>query len=458
MATHIYHYNVHAEKRYFLGREHRGLYDLIGLNGNIVSHTPAGVAAFVSTANKPFYIDPQTHAFQHATSHLKKDISDKESREPPNYVFKPSIEKLASLRLGAPFAGVVEEDKPLTPAAFLDEGTPRAAVIDAVSEHVADFQLHVLESELDEEAKELMEGATEFKPEFLLAPYFYLSPKQWSNWLKISIACYERTRALHGKETPVYMPLVLSQSALAHRQAIADAIESVAPDGILLWIDDHVEQELRKADIVTYVELLQMLRQKTETILTSHGGYLSTLLSHPETGPLLNGVGHSVNYGEHREVVPIGGGLPMARFYLLAVHARLRYADAAGMLLATDWLKTEDKYRNKVCACRQCEDLIRQCSSPEMAFFEYGRSRPITSARRSGTIVQLDYPTKEAKQAAAWHYLYCKAHEMESLGQKTLAQLLEELSSSSEEIASSAGEDGLGHLQTWHDALLPLVG
>ena len=46
MSEHIYHYNVHSEQRYFVGPEHRDLYDLIFLNGNIVSHTPAGIAAF----------------------------------------------------------------------------------------------------------------------------------------------------------------------------------------------------------------------------------------------------------------------------------------------------------------------------------------------------------------------------------------------------------------------------
>ena len=84
MTEHIYHYNTHAEKRYFLGSEHHSLYDVIALNGNIVSHTPEGVAGFLAMAAKDFYIDPQTHAFQHATINLKRDVSDKKRKNRQN--------------------------------------------------------------------------------------------------------------------------------------------------------------------------------------------------------------------------------------------------------------------------------------------------------------------------------------------------------------------------------------
>ena len=117
---HIYHYNTHAEQRYFLGREHHEGYDMIALNGNIVSHTPAGVASFIAVSAKPFYIDPQTHAFQHATINLKKNVSDSKKGEEPKYEFKPSIKVLAKDRLGYPFDKVIEEDIPLDVNFFFD--------------------------------------------------------------------------------------------------------------------------------------------------------------------------------------------------------------------------------------------------------------------------------------------------------------------------------------------------
>ena len=130
MTAHIYHYNTHAEKRFFLGSEHRHLYDLIAVNGNIISHSPEGSAGMLATAGKEFFIDPQTHAFQHPTRFLKRDISDREKGEPPKYAFKPSVDRLARERLGFPFDSVITNDRPLTADIFLDSaGRPMADVI-----------------------------------------------------------------------------------------------------------------------------------------------------------------------------------------------------------------------------------------------------------------------------------------------------------------------------------------
>lgn len=174
MAIHIYHYNTHAEKRYFLG-EHRDLYDLIALNGTIVSHTPTGIAGFIATVAKEYYIDPQTHAFQHATIHLKRK---KEESGIQAFEFKPSIIKLAKERLGSIFASVIDNDSPFRPSNFLtDDNQLNTDIIEQVCRNVVEFQLNMLERELDEETREFIKD-TDFSPKFIVAPYFYLSPHQ----------------------------------------------------------------------------------------------------------------------------------------------------------------------------------------------------------------------------------------------------------------------------------------
>lgn len=186
MAKHICHYNAHAEKRYFLGREHHDCYDMIAFNGNIVSHTPVGVAGFVATAGKEFYIDPQTPAFQHATIHLKRDVSDKEAGEAPRYEFKPSIVKLATERLNGPFVDVIQNDRPIRPTAFLDgSGNIRNDVVDAICQSVGYFQLNTMIVELDDEAREFIGDLSNLKPHFLIAPYFCLATQHWREWLKL---------------------------------------------------------------------------------------------------------------------------------------------------------------------------------------------------------------------------------------------------------------------------------
>ena len=107
--------------------------------------------------------------------------------------------------------------------------------------------------------------------------------------------------------------------------------------------------------------------------------------------------------------------------------------------------------------CHQCQELLSEKGRAESAFAEYGKSNPVTIARRSGAIVRLDYPTKGAKQAATRHYLYNKVKEFKDIEEKDFSTLLGELETTYNEISSYAGDDFVGHLFTWHNALGGLI-
>jgi len=453
MTTHIYHYNVHAEKRYFLGAENRDLYDLIAINGNIVSHSPAGTAAFLATANKPFYIDPQTHAFQHATRHLKRDVSDKEAGEPPRYEFKPSIIKLARERLGSPFSDVIEHDSPLRPGSFLNQTRlPKREVIEAICSAVGNFQMNLMRSEMDEETWEYFDSEDILEPEFIIAPYFYLSPPDYEGWLRVSIAAYEATKRMYSAND-VYFALVLPEALLADSESLLQQLERLEPTGVLLWIDEQIEEDLNQDSVVRYLKFLKKLRQCTGRLVLSHGGYLSILGCHAELGPCLDGVGHSVNYGEHRSVVPIGGGIPMARFYLRSLHSRLRHGDAASIVQPMGWLASDQDYVTHVCSCRQCHELMTKKGSAEQTFFFYGESTPVTFTRRDGSIVRRNYPTPEATQAATRHYLFNKAKEFEDISSRGINDLIGDLDGARTQLETAAGHRATGHLLSWRKGI-----
>jgi hypothetical protein len=453
MAFHIYHYNTHSEKRYFLGREHHGLYDMIAFNGNIVSHAPQGVAAFISTAAKPFYIDPQTHAFQHSTINLKRDVSNKDKGEGPIYEFKPSIKLLAEERLGGPFISVISNDKPLNPSAFMtDSGDIKLDVIEEISKNIISFQQDFLFNELDEEARDLIGDEGNLRPSFIISPYFYLSAPNFNRWLDINLAFYDKTKQ-QATAQPVYLALTISKDVLNRAAGrILESISGVNPDGVLLWIDEHSEEDSGIDNIKDYVNFIKGLKQHTSSIINTHGGYLSILLCHDNTGCLLNGVGHSINYGESRSVIPIGGGIPMARFYFPAVHSRLRFGDALGIIRSKKWLSSPSSYEN-VCKCAYCKKLITESDNVDDAFMAYGESFTVKSRRRSGSIVSLEYPTKEAKQAAACHYLYNKTHEFSQLNQLSFEQLVSDLKRNYDYFSDFTGDELIGHLYNWHLAL-----
>lgn len=457
MTRHILQYNTHAEKRFFLGTQHRALYDLLALNGNIVSWSPAGTAAFLATAAKPFYIDPQTHAFQHPTRHLKRDVSDKKAGEPPRYEFKPSIIKLAQERLGTPFSDVIDSDRPLRPDVFLDEaGAPRDGILTEVCTAVGAFQKNLMREEMDEETLEYLD-ADELSPDFLIAPYFYLGPPLAEEWLKVTEAGYSMMRDMYADDD-VYLALTLPKSILNNWGWLLPTLTDVRPNGVLLWIDEFNETELSAQDVTRYFEFLRELRGTTDALLIPHAGYLSTIACHGDLGPIADGVGHSPNYGEYRAVVPIGGGIPMARFYLQSLHSRLRHGDVAGLIQPLGWLESPEIYTEKVCGCLQCQALIQDEGSVDAAFAYYGASTPVTFTRRPGSVVRLNYPTTEAREAAARHYLFNKARELQDVENNDLNEILRRLDQAWDELQEEAGFETAGHTLAWSQGVHEFLG
>ncbi len=452
-SKHIYHYNITAEQRYFFGRDHRNLCDLISLNANIVAYNPEPVAAFVATSAKPFIIDPQTHAFQHNPNNLKRDVrtdEQKQMRLPPILRFKESILSLANNYLREPFTKVIEHNTELTPSDFLDNrNNINQALIENVCNNTITFQQNVLNSNLSEEDRELLES-NNFVPEILLAPYFYLEGPGFRDWLRINASLYEKAKLLFNNYQ-VYLPLVISKNIL-ETSGIIEVIEMVKrirPDGINLWIDDYEEEKLSKKQIGIFIQLLIQLNKITPNIFNSHGGYFSILLCHPELS-LLKSVGHSINYGEHRSVIPVGGGIPKAPFYFPSIHSRLKFENALEIVKGKRWLSDKECYNAKVCACAQCEQLINENESIEAAFDVFGQTK-LSKGKNPREV-----PIASAKQAASRHYLFNKANEFASLEIIPISDLIGKMNLAYNEVSSLIGEE-YQHLRIWSESLSEII-
>lgn len=78
------------------------------------------------------------------------------------------------------------------------------------------------------------------------------------------------------------MRLVISKDVLSNHNDIISTISSLQPDSILLWIDEHDEEKLTCLDITNYIAFLRDLKNCTNTIYNSHGGYyiVSESISH----------------------------------------------------------------------------------------------------------------------------------------------------------------------------------
>lgn len=405
-GPHLVRYGTAADQKFLVG-PFVGTYDQLVINANMVAHMPSALATLVTQrAKKPFFIDPQTHAFQHPAGHLTSAKTGE---------IRKSIRKLVEA-YGDPVSGPVLRGESVIPADFSD-----AAAVEAFCARVLDFQELTLKSEVEdsEDAKyyaflaeegALMQPFNTIRPSLLIAPYFYLSARTVTEWLPINIACAVQSIADGAtRGLPVGVQIVLSQDVLRSSsvESVLAAYLAVSPAYFLVWVDDLAEDDTSVEMLHAHVKFLRALGD-VAPIVNLYGGYFSVALMHTRKLPRLVGVTHSLEYGESRSVVPVGGGVPVAKFYLPALHTRLVTRSAVRAIQTLDGFQSRDVYAERICACAECMEIIRD--HPEADFAAYGETTKKVVRGRGGTVTR-EYPTTETKEHCVRHYMWAKARE-----------------------------------------------
>lgn len=72
IGRHIIRYGIAADQKYLVG-DFLSTYDQLVINASMIAHMPGALTSFIMerTRNKPFFIDPQTYAFQYEIYHLQ---------------------------------------------------------------------------------------------------------------------------------------------------------------------------------------------------------------------------------------------------------------------------------------------------------------------------------------------------------------------------------------------------
>jgi len=448
-AVHAVRFSVASESRYLA--EFRDKYNLVVVNANIVSHMPGAVAKLVGErALRPYLIDPQTYAFQQDPFYVCRETVDEQGRR--EYELKKSVQKMATA-----YGGVLESKLTALQAvtvADLDDDR----VLEEICQNVIAFQASVVVDKVASEGvAEYLEyvGAAAGSPFGLVAPYFYLEAASWRSWLVVNermLACSRRVVDGSYAGQRVLGELVLSADLLvdpAARDAIARTYSGAGIDGILLWVDQLAEHEAAPMVLEGFVSLLRNFQSAGIRVLNLYGGFLSEILAGSGAGALLWGVCHGMEYGEDRGVVPVGGGIPMAKYYLPDLHRRIRYPEVARVLVGKGLLDSAEAFHSRVCDCATCQEVL--AGNPEN-FGRFGEGEPVRFRRR-GRIVELNYPTTEAKDLCLRHYLNRKAIEFDQIRTLTLGEIVTELRTRSLEYEADFGSSGVAHLRTWADLL-----
>lgn len=453
VGQHIVRYGIAADQKYLVGSL-LNTYDELVINGRMVAHMAAGLALFLGqrALGKRYLIDPETHAFQHGIEYLQSGSAHDEGNDQLESTttssevrLKKSIEKMI-VAYGDPIARVVGDKKSILPQDFSDPGERRD-----FCQRVLQFQMNAIAGKAEEgEDAEYYEFLQEkgilrnsrFSPSLLIAPYFCMDGNTFDDWIGANISCAQDSIAVSRElNIPLGVQIVISQSVLSddgQRNRIVKEYGQLAPTTFLLWIDSFSEHEVSAGLLEAFVEMSQGLKEGGSRIISLYGSYFSIMLCHIG---ILDGVTHGLEYGEERAFVPVGGGIPTAKFYLPALHMRLRPEDAIRAVRALGGFESVDAFLNSVCDCDRCRSVIT--TNPKEEFGRYLRMKRVNTR---------NVPYPETKDNSVTHYMLCKGREFAA--SPGIGEIADALRVSGEKLRRYVGAENTDHCKKWADVAL----
>ncbi len=440
-GPHLVRYGIAADQKYLIG-EFLDTYDQLVINATIAAYQASALANFITqrAQNKPYFIDPQTHAFQHDVEHLQSTSKKSAGK------IKKSVQKLLD-SYGEPIKTQIENYQSILPDDFKD-----ATIRKAFCERVLSYQMKIMANEAEQSdaapyyafLKE--EDGTDFnvgEPNLLVAPYFYMDGATLEEWLPMNLVCAMDSKPIAKKmKLPLAVQVVISSGVLFDADQMGKLIEGyvkIKPDIFLIWVDEFDEQSASVSALRGFADMVKKLGTGEVPVVNLYGGYFSVLLLHCG---VLNGVTHSLEYGERRAVVPVGGGIPVAKYYLPDLHYRMQTRDAlraVRKLVESDG--TANGFHKNVCDCEQCKKVIT--GKAEIDFMEqYGKTKIIKGRA---------YPTAETKKNSVRHYMWRKQREFKE--EYEADSIIQELRETHEKLRRAVGVENAIHCKNWADVL-----
>lgn len=454
---HFLRFGTNAGQKYFHMNGADKLYDAVVINANMIAFSPKALANFIvkKTTSKPFFIDPITHAFQHNQSF----ICNKDGN------IKKSISKLIDL-YGDNLKDKIctEGEKDYLPKQRLFPDDIDSDFIESFTKNVLDFQKKVSQEKRADEYKDYIDFANEedssleletrFEPEFLVAPYFYIDDIVW---LEKNIKMIEKAKEIESEKN-VFAQIVIDKKFIEKAVAgdgdelsvIINAYKDCSADGFLIWIDDYSEHHEISKNLIEYGKLLKGIKSNsTKKIYSLYGSYFSIMLTHSEI-EILDGVCHGLEYGEARAVVPVGGGIPTAKFYYYPLHKRIDEAEMFNFLTTTE--KVTD-YSTDICDCTVCHSIFNGKNFVEKFNENFGNTEETRVKMRNGGFITRHYPSTKTKDNSLRHYLLMKLKEFKQVKTGDLNDLIDKLKNDYEEYSKYFNSSDTKHLIEWQKAL-----
>ena len=425
----------------------RDRFDILLINGNMLAFAANAMARIVAENNGriDYLVDPLTHGFQHDLELLKGTTGE----------LKVSIRKMLDA-YGDFLRKKIQNGQVITPEDFINYTTEVKDFVKKVICFQRDYVQETAEGK--DYYKYLQYAGVPLKPIWLVIPYFCMNAKTYKGWLDIN----RRLIDIALQEFPdkdLAAELVIEKDLLEDEKILNDTIaDNYIKSGIsriLLWIDNFSAFESSKKLLENYVGLIKKLTRKGIEVYNLYGDYFSVLLCHPDLNVGLNGVCHGLGYGEERSVIPVGGGIPINKYYYPPLHERLSFREASMLLRLKGYIDSgggpgnPEKYYADICNCPTCKEVIKNDMNN---FISFGEAKPVIIKGRYGDITR-QFPTQDAKSLCIRHFLNAKLNEWEKILNTPLDKLLQQLQLSGSEYANILGHDIKATFDLWVDII-----
>lgn len=430
-------YNTGTDKKVLI--KFKDSFSAIIFNATIVAYSKSAVADLVAVHKNQYIIDPQTHIFQ-------QDIKDVQTENASgNIVVKRSVDQYLSELPSELKSKFYSNNGNLSPNDIKDS-------VDELIKSVYSFETcyvdkYIKNKEYDKYLKYANIGPS---PAVVIAPYFMLkssySEKEIDAWMALNALCAQKLLLLNKEKYKTGIQIVIDKRILDNN-TFANKIKECYKNSIVnyafIWVDDFNLFKATKTQQEQFKSILIALTELGIKPVMAYGGYDSIILCNEDLPYRMYGVAQSVGYGETRPVTPVGGGLPVNKYYFPPLHARLSLSEVTSILSSKGYFSkdkavaSEDFYQH-ICSCKQCRAIIGKNIDN---FRKYNESSDYTM--RNG--IRRNRPTTDASLIAAMHFMFSKVDEWNDVESKNFDMLKNDLLKGYSEYCPALSN----HMQDW---------
>ena len=413
-------YNTGNDKKAFV--DFKDDFDAVIFNASIVAYSGASIADIISVHMNRYIIDPQTYILQHDASAF---LSNKGT-------IKASVMKYLEELPELIRTTIAEQRRALT---LYDISSVLEDLVDSVYNFQTNYITKFLQGKDYNKYLEFFmeeENTTDgYVPKVIIAPYFRLKKEydysEANSWLDLNNQALKKFVAKYSNNGyPIAAQLLLDKKMLCSldSETIRQTYDVSGYEYIFIWVDDFSPLISRPEEQRSFKQLLDILNSIGKKPIMAYGGYDSILLCHEALNSRLYGVAQSVGYGESRNITPVGGGLPVNKYYFYPTHQRMTMGDVSNILstqrfFVGDKTIAAQRFYSEVCDCPQCREIIKN----NIDNFNLYNDSVAYSWKGD---IKRNRPTTEASFHAARHFMCCKKKEWETIESKSIQECIEQ--------------------------------